>query len=324
MLVYTILPIIRRTPYMSDKEKLVHVMVVVPVIFEFVLTLQRLMVRSFSEHHESAAWVLLATALAGKSLASRFLVATMSSSAITFLGALHLPIISEDWRDRQLYRLIGWCCGTDQPEEPARSTADALSLDGEFKDPKKHQRWQRRTSSSASALSPDGKFEDPTRYWRNVSLRERYVQAEFIIGITFTFTTGFFIWWLDISLDGVNPPNAAAILTSIFVQLLGLTITHVGDVLYTEIVLCRPMLVVVHRNFEGYGTFLALLILYCCATTISTILPSTLGRLPRLNSTGDREPTWLFLTEDVVSALNVSAVCAVFPSARAFAQDRGC
>jgi hypothetical protein len=132
--------------------------VVLPVVYEFTLTLQRLIVRSFSEHHESAAWVLLATTLAGKSLVGRFLVATMRSSAFTFLGALHLPIISEDWRDRQLYRLIGWCCGTDRPEEPARST---------------HQRWQRRTTSSASALSPDGKFEDPTRYWRNVSLRER-------------------------------------------------------------------------------------------------------------------------------------------------------
>jgi hypothetical protein len=150
------------------------------------------------------------------------------------------------------------------------------------------------------------------------------VQAEIILGISFTFTTGFFMWLLDISLDGVNPPDAAAILTSIFVQLLGLTITHVGDVLYTEVVMRRPMLLVIHHNFQGYGLFLALLVSINCATTLSALLPSTLGRLARVNSTGDREPKWLFLTEDVVSALNVSAVCAQFPSARAFAQHRGC
>ena len=49
-----------------------------------------------------------------------------------------------------------------------------------------------------------------------------------------------------------------------------------------------------------------------------------LGRVPRVDTTGDREPTWLFLTEDVVSALNVSAICAEFPSATVFAQRMGC
>jgi hypothetical protein len=150
------------------------------------------------------------------------------------------------------------------------------------------------------------------------------VQAEMILSISFTFTTGFFIWWLDISLDGVNPPDVAAILTSILVQLFGLSITHLGDILYTEVVMRRPMLLVVHRNFRGHVMFLVFLLVASSAHTASSVLGSTLGRVPRTNSTGSREPTWLFLTEDVVSALNASAICAEFPSATAFAQYKGC
>jgi hypothetical protein len=147
------------------------------------------------------------------------------------------------------------------------------------------------------------------------------VQAEVVLGITFTFTAGFFIWWLDVSLDGVEPPDISAILTSIVVQLFGLFITHLGDVLYSEVVMRRPMLLVVHRNFRGYDLFLCLLIFTMWAETSHGILGSTLGRVPRVDTTGDREPTWLFLTEDVVSALNVSAICAEFPSATVFARS---
>jgi hypothetical protein len=150
------------------------------------------------------------------------------------------------------------------------------------------------------------------------------VQAEVVLGITFAFTAGFFVWWLDISLDGVNPPDASEILNNIQVQLLGMFMTHLFDVLYTEVVMRRPMLVVVHRNVRGYHFFLAFLIFTSWTMTAALFLPLTLGRVPRVSSTGNREPTWLFLTEDVVSALNVSAICADFPSATAFAQYMGC
>jgi hypothetical protein len=105
---------------------------------------------------------MLSAALITKSIVSRFLVATMQSSAFTFLGALHLPLVSEDWRDRQLYRLIGWCFGTDYP-----TRADDAS------ESKKSSVGAKTKKSSVSALSPDGKFQDPTRHWRNISLRER-------------------------------------------------------------------------------------------------------------------------------------------------------
>jgi hypothetical protein len=97
---------------------------------------------------------------------------------------------------------------------------------------------------------------------------------------------------------GVEPPDISAILTSIVVQLFGLFITHLGDVLYSEVVMRRPMLLVVHRNFRGYDLFLCLLIFTMWAETSHGILGSTLGRVPRVDTTGDREPTWLFLTED--------------------------
>jgi hypothetical protein len=148
VLLYTNNFIIEKIPSMSDENKVVHVAIVIPIIFELELTVQRLIVRSFSEHHESAAWVLLSQSLATKSAFSRFMVATIRSSGFTFLCALHFPLGSEDWRDRQLYRLIKRCCGTTQPEG----------------------------TSAVDALSPDLKFDDPTRHWRNISLRERCMQ----------------------------------------------------------------------------------------------------------------------------------------------------
>jgi hypothetical protein len=84
-----------------------------------------------------------------------------------------------------------------------------------------------------------------------------------VFSVTFMFLIGFFIWWLDISIDSVNPPDVADILISILVQLFGLSITHFGDVLYTEVVMRRPMILVVHHNFREYDVFVVTLLLPC-------------------------------------------------------------
>ena len=53
---------------------------------------------------------------------------------------------------------------------------------------------------------------DPTKHWRNISLRERYLHAELVFNLIFTFTCGFFIWWIGMSLDGENPPDGTEII----------------------------------------------------------------------------------------------------------------
>jgi hypothetical protein len=233
-------------------------------------------------HHESAAWVLISGPLVLKSLTGRFLTSLIRSSSLTFLAAVHVPIVSEDWRDRQLYRAIAWCSG-------ARGT-----------------------------------FNDPTKHWRNRSFRERYLQAEVAFKLMSTPTIGFFIWWLNISLDGTTSPDGADIITNAVVQWLGVLISHFGDALYTEVIMRRPMLITVHHNFRGYHLYLA----YVCFETFAVFVlvwsSPFLGRIPQSNSTSGGEPTWLFLTDEVAAAMNVSAVCAEFPSATAFAEYYGC
>jgi hypothetical protein len=217
-----------------------------------------------------------------KTLSGRFLVSLIRSSSLIFVANLHVPLVSEDWRDRQLYRAFAWCSG-------AR-----------------------------------GSFNDPTKHWRNVSLRERYLQAEVIFNLIFAPTAGFFIWWLDISLDGENPPGGADTVTNVLMQYTALLFTSCFDALYTEVIMRRPMLITVHRNFRGYHLYLAYLVFVQWISFIRNLTSPFLGRMPQANRTSGREPTWVFLTEDVLAAVNVSAICADFPSASAFAEFYGC
>jgi hypothetical protein len=145
-----------------------------------------------------------------------------------------------------------------------------------------------------------------------------------MLKLIFTLTSGFLIWWLAISLDGENPPDGAEIITNVMVQWIGLSITHFGDALYTEVIMRRPMLITVHRNFRGYYLFFAYLGMANSAGFVRYWLTPILGRVAQANQTSGREPTWLFLTDEVLAAMNVSAVCAEFPSATAFAEYYGC
>jgi hypothetical protein len=213
--------LIERAPTFSDAQKTLYILFVHPLIFEFFLTLERLIVRSLTTHHESAAWVPLSVSLASKMLLARFWASLIRRPDMAFVASWHVPIdkiASEDWRDRQLYRLFQFCCG-----------------------------------SRASRLSnADGSLDDPTKFWRNASLSERLLQAEVVLNIVFTVNCGFLIWWLDISIDGLNPPEIGDILSSVAIQWLDLCAMHFVDVFYTEVVSRSPMVQVVHLNFRGY------------------------------------------------------------------------
>jgi hypothetical protein len=201
---------------------------------------------------------------------------------LAFVANLHVPLVSEDWRDRQVYRALAWCSG-------AR-----------------------------------GSFNDPTKHWRNVSFRERYLQAEVVFNLNFAPTSGFFIWWLGISVDGQNAPDIAEVVTNVLAQYLAVCMTTFFDVMYTEVVMRRPMLMTVHRNFRGYHLFLACLPIWTWSMFVRNYIAPLLRRMPHANRTSGRDPTWLFLTEEVLAAVNVSTICAEFPSATAFAEHYGC
>jgi len=270
-----------RVPYFSDTGKAAYVVIAHPIIFELFLTAIRLLIRSLPEHHESAAWVQIALPLVGKTLSGRLLVSLIRSSGLAFIANVHLPLVSEDWRDRQLYRAFAWCSGAHGP------------------------------------------FNDPTKHWRNVSFRERYLQAEVVFNLIFAPTSGFFIWWLGISLDGENAPDLAEVVNKVLVQYLALCFTTFWDALYTEVIMRRPMLITVHRNFRGYHLYLAFLPIYAWFYFRKAVSP-LLGRMPLANRTEGRDPTWLFLTEEVLAAINVSTICAEFPSATVFAEYYSC
>jgi len=282
LLIRIVYLILRSVPFFSDVGKVAYILVAHPILFELFLTVQRLLVRSLHEHHESAAWVLMSSLLVVKCLTGRFLASLIRSSSLVFLAALHIPFVSEDWRDRQVYRAIHRCSGSR------------------------------------------GSFNDPTKHWRNMSFRERYLQAEVLFKLMFTPTTGFLIWWLNISLDGTNPPDGADIITNAVVQWLGVLISHFVDALYTEVIMRRPILITVHRNFRGYHLYLAYVCFEQLAALVCLWAAPFLGRIPQANHTSGGEPTWLFLTDEVVAAMNVSAVCAEFPSAAAFTEHYGC
>jgi hypothetical protein len=108
-------------------------------------------------------------------------------------------------------------------------------------------------------------------------------------------------------------------------QWLGLCVSHLLNVLFSSVVLCRPFLAVAHRNFRRYHLALAACSMANMATIVSVFVPFGVARVPRVmqNDNGS-DPTWLLLTADVVEAMNTSALCAQFPSATAFAAFNGC
>jgi len=270
---------------MTDVQKTICVMIVIPLYCELMLTFQRLIVRSLSEHHESAAGFLLAPTLLNKSMAGRYMIALIQRPSLAFFSAMRIPMWNEDWRDRQIYKLL-WRCSRE----------------------KRH-----------------GNFHDPTRHPRNVSLRERVLQLEVIFNLSSTFTTGILILMLGISTDGRHAPDSGAMALNIMMQWLGICVTHLFDVLYSSAFLHRPFLAVANLNFRGYHLALAALSILGWGAFLAVHLPSLLARVPLLmtNNNGS-EPTWLFLTEDVVAAMNSSAICAQFPSATAYAAFMGC
>lgn len=151
------------------------------------------------------------------------------------------------------------------------------------------------------------------------------MHAEVVLALSATLTSGCFIWWVNISLDGETPPDVTHIVSNTLIQEVGILSTHVIDAVYTEIILRRPFLSVVRHNFRGYSICLAVLGVGMWAMVVSSLLPRTLARRvqPGANTT-DLERTWLFLTNDVLAAMNVSDLCNEFPTATAFAAYSKC
>jgi len=223
----------------GDMFKFIFAVFINGFMWEFVLVLSRMIARALAHVHESTLPCIPAVVMAMKKMLGRFVIGIMQSSGLVLAASILLGVF-----------------------EFLQITSLAA-----------------RDKCIYKYLCAGSVGDDPFAAMKKARLlRARNAHMETVLEICFTAIAGMTVCLVgDISVDGVNSPNAAHLLLNVFIQIATEMVVDFANCAWLTVRVKQPLVAVAHLNFKGWTVWMIVLITFSCVYMMDNVVVNVVG-----------------------------------------------